>query len=151
VTTWPEAGELRLNEVKTPSCRRLKWPRIVAFGYFPTGRQVFDSTTNACFFRETDYLTPRAEFGSGRRNPLPVIGSLVTGGSHLLCGLWKAGARLGRQIAAMDTDSAMIVSTKGGGMLPCAVAPNSRTTNRGAKRGIGRCLSLRWIFANGQP
>src|SRR5437667_10119908 len=51
----------------------------------------------------------------------PVIASLVTGGSHLLCAMLERKVRdMGGQIAAMDTDSAMIVSTKNGGLVPCA-------------------------------
>ena len=33
---------------------------------------------------------------------------------------------MGGQIAAMDTDSAMIVSTKDGGLVPCAGGPHRR-------------------------
>ena len=55
----------------------------------------------------------------------PVIASLVTGGSHLLCAMLERSVRdMGGQIAAMDTDSAMIVSTKKGGLVPCANGPH---------------------------
>jgi hypothetical protein len=55
----------------------------------------------------------------------PVIAALVTGGSHLLCAMLERAVRdLGGQIAAMDTDSAMIVSTKDGGLVPCAGGPH---------------------------
>jgi hypothetical protein len=55
----------------------------------------------------------------------PVMASLVTGGSHLLCAMLECAVRdLGGQIAAMDTDSAMIVSTKDGGLVPCAGGPH---------------------------
>src|SRR5438128_9268958 len=55
----------------------------------------------------------------------PVIASLVTGGSHLLCAMLERAVRdMGGQIAAMDTDSAMIVSTKDGGLIPCAGGPH---------------------------
>jgi hypothetical protein len=50
-----------------------------------------------------------------------VIASLVTGGSHLLCAMLERMVRdMGGQTSAMDTDSAMIVSTKDGGLIPCA-------------------------------
>lgn len=56
----------------------------------------------------------------------PVMASLVTGGSHLLCAVLKSAVRdVGGHIAAMDTDSAMIVSTKDGGLIPCAGAPHT--------------------------
>jgi len=74
------------------------------------------------FSGQTDYPTPPvkvweqpAEFYS------PLIASLVTGGSHLLCAMLECAVRDMRgHIAAMDTDSAMIVSTKDGGLFPCA-------------------------------
>jgi hypothetical protein len=77
------------------------------------------------FSGQTDYPTPPvkvweqpAEFYS------PLIASLVTGGSHLLCAMLECAVRdLGGQLEAMDTDSAMIVSTKDGGLVPCAGGP----------------------------
>jgi hypothetical protein len=55
----------------------------------------------------------------------PVIASLVTGGSHLLCAMLERSVRdMGGHIAAMDTDSAMIVSTKDGRLIPCAGGPH---------------------------
>ena len=49
----------------------------------------------------------------------------MTGGSHLLCAMLERAVRdMGGQIAAMDTDSAMIVSTKDGGLVPCAGGPH---------------------------
>jgi hypothetical protein len=54
----------------------------------------------------------------------PILASLVTGGSHLLCAMLERSVRdVGGHIAAMDTDSAMIVSTKDGGLVPCAGGP----------------------------
>jgi hypothetical protein len=51
----------------------------------------------------------------------PVLASLVTGGSHLLCAMLERAVReRGGHIAAMDTDSAMIVSTENGGLVLCA-------------------------------
>lgn len=74
------------------------------------------------FSGEANYPTPPvnvweqpAEFYS------PVIASLVTGGSHLLCAMLEHAVRdKGGHIAAMDTDSAMIVSTRDRGLVPCA-------------------------------
>ncbi len=55
----------------------------------------------------------------------PLIASLVTGGSHLLCAMLERLVQdMGGQIAAMDTDSAMVVSTKYGGLVPCAGGPH---------------------------
>ena len=55
-----------------------------------------------------------------------MIGSLVTGGSHLLCAILERVVRdMGGQIAARDTDSAMIISTKDGGLVPCAGGPHN--------------------------
>ena len=78
------------------------------------------------FSGETDYLTPPDEV---REQPAdfysPAIAALVTGGSHLLCAMLERTVRDMRgQIAAMDTDSAMIVSTKDGGLVPCAGGPH---------------------------
>jgi len=78
------------------------------------------------FSGEADYPTPPvkvweqpAEFYS------PVTASLVTGGSHLLCAMLECAVRkMEGHIAAMDTDSVMIVSTKDGGLVPCAGSPH---------------------------
>ena len=73
-----------------------------------------------------------------------MIASLVTGGSHLLCAMLERMVRdMGGQIAAMDTDSAMIVSTKDGGLVPCAGGPH-RLANYQAASGNAaiRALSL---------
>jgi hypothetical protein len=74
------------------------------------------------FSGETEYLTPPVEVWERPSEfYCPVIASLVTGGSHLLCAMLERVVRDMRgQIAAMDTDSAMIVSTKDGGLVPCA-------------------------------
>jgi hypothetical protein len=54
----------------------------------------------------------------------PITAALVTGGSHLLCAMLECAVRDRKgHIAAMDTDSAMIVSTKNGGLIPCAGGP----------------------------
>src|SRR5437016_1755043 len=74
------------------------------------------------FSGEADYRTPPVEvWEQPAEFYCPVIASLVTGGSHLLCAMLERKVRdMGGQIAAMDTDSAMIVSTKNGGLVPCA-------------------------------
>jgi hypothetical protein len=78
------------------------------------------------FSGQTDYLTPPAEIWERPSEfYCPVISSLVTGASHLLCAMLERTVRdMGGQIAAMDTDSAMIVSTKDGGLVPCAGGPH---------------------------
>jgi hypothetical protein len=74
----------------------------------------------------------------------PVIASLVTGGSHLLCGMLERAVRdMGGQIAAMDTDSAMIVSTKDGGLVPCAGGPHRLKEYRMAS-GNAAIRALSW-------
>src|SRR5882757_9455746 len=84
------------------------------------------STPLRVFSGETDYLTPPAEIWERPSEfYCPVIGSLVTGGSHLLCAMLERTVRdMGGQIAAMDTDSAMIVSTKNGVLVPCGGGPH---------------------------
>ena len=124
-----------------------------AFGIFcQLDVKVFGfSLSLACFFR-------RDELSRLRRSEIweqpsefycPVIASLVTGGSHLLCAMVERAVRdMGGQIAAMDTDSAMIVSTKDGGLVPCAGGPHKLANYQAAERECrrsGRCLSLRWI------
>jgi len=73
------------------------------------------------FSGDEEYLTPPREIWERPSEfYCPVIASLVTGGSHLLCAMLERMVRdKGGQIAAMDTDSAMIVSTKHGGLIPC--------------------------------
>jgi hypothetical protein len=73
------------------------------------------------FSGQTDYLTPPAEIWERPSEfYCPVISSLVTGASHLLCAMLERTVRdMGGQIAAMGTDSAMIDSTKDGGFVPC--------------------------------
>jgi hypothetical protein len=78
------------------------------------------------FSGEADYPTPPDKVWEQPSEVYcPVIASLVTGGSHLLCAMLERTVRdMGGQIAAMDTDSAMIVSTKDGGVIPCAGGPH---------------------------
>jgi hypothetical protein len=97
------------------------------------------------FSGNTEYVTPPvkvweepAEFYS------PVISSFVTGGSHLLCAMLERLVRdMGGHIAAMDTDSAMIVSTKDGGLVPCAGGPHKLAKYRdGSANAAIKALSL---------
>src|SRR5205085_6221833 len=84
----------------------------------PTPLQVFSGTANYPTLPTKVWEEP-AEFYC------PIIASLVTGGSHLLCAMLERTVRdMGGHIAAMDTDSAMIVSTERGGLIPCAGGPH---------------------------
>jgi len=78
------------------------------------------------FSGQADYPTPTEKVWEEPAELFcPVIAALVTGGSHLLCAMLERAVRdMGGQIAAMDTDSAMIVSTKDGGLVPCAGGPH---------------------------
>jgi hypothetical protein len=78
------------------------------------------------FSGEAEYRSPKAKLWEQPAEfYCPVIASLVTGGSHLLCAMLERTVRdTGGQIAAMDTDSAMIVATKDGGLIPCAGGPH---------------------------
>jgi len=77
------------------------------------------------FSGEADYPTPATDIWEQPAEfYCPVIASLVTGASHLLCAMLECTVRdMGGRIAAMDTDSAMIVSTENGGLVPCAGGP----------------------------
>ncbi len=77
------------------------------------------------FSGQTSYRTPPAKVWEEPAEFFcPVIASLVTGGSHLLCAMLECAVRDRRgHIAAMDTDSAMIVSTNDGEFVPCAGGP----------------------------
>ena len=74
------------------------------------------------FSGEANYATPPVDvWEKPAEFYCPVIASLVTGGSHLLCAMLERAVRdRGGHIAAMDTDSAMIVSSENGGLVPCA-------------------------------
>jgi hypothetical protein len=78
------------------------------------------------FSGEAEYTTPSVEvWEQPAEFYCPVIASLVTGGSHVLCAMLERAVRdMGGHIAAMDTDSAMVVSTKDGGLVPCACGPH---------------------------
>jgi len=127
----PELVELR-------SAMKSKSPELVgglkvaansaAFGIFSQldVRSLDSRSPLRVFSGETDYLTPPAEIWE-RPSEFhgPIIASLVTGGSHLLCAMLECIVReMGGHIAAMDTDSAMIVSTKDGGLVSCAGGPH---------------------------
>jgi hypothetical protein len=72
-----------------------------------------------------DYFTPKEKvWEQPAEFYCPVLASLVTGGSHLQCAMLERAVRdMGGHIAAMDTDSAMVVSTKDGGLVRCAGGP----------------------------
>jgi hypothetical protein len=78
------------------------------------------------FSGQANYTTPPAKLWEEPADfYCPAVASLVTGGSHLLCAMLERTVRdRGGQIAAMDTDSAMIVSTEDGALIPCAGGPN---------------------------
>jgi hypothetical protein len=70
------------------------------------------------------------------------------GGSHLLCAMLECAVRdMGGHIAAMDTDSAMIVSTKDGGLIPCAGGPH-RLQNYEVPSGHAAIRALSWAEVN---
>ncbi|HWY59400.1 MAG TPA: hypothetical protein VNZ03_33355 [Terriglobales bacterium] len=74
----------------------------------------------------------------------PVVASLVTGGSHLFCAMLECAVReMGGHIAAMDTDSAMIVSTRDGGLVPCGGGPE-RLEKYHAPGGNAAIHALSW-------
>jgi len=97
------------------------------------------------FSGETTYTTPpHGVWEQPAEFYCPVIASLVTGGSHLLCAMLECAVRdMGGHIAAMDTDSAMIVSTKDGGLVPCAGGPH-RLRNYQAPGGHAAIRALSW-------
>ena len=135
----PRRDDLAVKLVELRSAMKIKGPELAgglkvaansaAFGIFShlDVRSLDSSGPLHVFSGDTDYLTPPAVIWERPSEfSCPVIGSLVTGGSHLLCAMLERMVRdLGGQIAAMDTDSAMIVSTKDGGLVPCAGGPNS--------------------------
>jgi hypothetical protein len=134
----PRRDDLAVKLIQLRSAMKIQNPEMAgglkvaansaAFGIFSQlDVRSLDSTTPLHVFSgETDYLTPTAEIWERPSEfYCPVIGSLVTGGSHLLCAMLERIVRdMGGQIAAMDTDSAMIVSTKHGGWVPCAGGPH---------------------------
>lgn len=97
------------------------------------------------FSGEADYPTPPDKvWEQPAKFYCPVIAALVTGGSHLLCTMLERAAQdMGGQIAAMDTDSAMIVSTKDGGLVPCTGGPH-RVENYQMPSGNAAIRALSW-------
>jgi len=97
------------------------------------------------FSGEATYSTPTAKvWEQPAEFYCPVIASLVTGGSHLLCAMLELAVRdMKGQIAAVDTDSAMIVSTKDGGLVPCAGGPH-RLENYRVPGGSAAIRALSW-------
>jgi hypothetical protein len=97
------------------------------------------------FSGETNYVTqPVHVWEEPAEFYCPVIASLVTGGSHLLCAMLERAVRdLGGHIAAMDTDSAMIVSTGDGRLVPCAGGPH-RLEKCHASGGNAAIRALSW-------
>jgi hypothetical protein len=134
----PLRDDLAVKLVELRSAMKIKNPELAgglkvaansaAFGIFSQldVRSLDSPSPLHVFSGETDYLTPPAEVWERLSEfSCPVISSLVTGGSHLLCAMLERIVRdMGGQIAAMDTDSAMIVSTKDGGLVPCAGGPH---------------------------
>jgi hypothetical protein len=134
----PVRDDLSVKLVELRSAMKIENPELAgglkvaansaAFGIFSQldVRSLDSSAPLHVFSGNTDYLTPPAAVWERPSEfYCPVIGSLVTGGSHLLCAMLERIVRdMGGQIAAMDTDSAMIVSTKDGGLVPCAGGPH---------------------------
>ena len=97
------------------------------------------------FSGEEEYPTPETEvMEQPAEFYCPLIASLVTGGSHLLCAMLEREVQdRGGHIAAMDTDSAMIVSTRTGGLVPCAGGPHRfREYHPGSGHAAIRALSF---------
>src|ERR1017187_7321582 len=151
----PRRDDLAVKLVELRSSMKSKNPELAgglkvaansaAFGIFAQldVRSLDASTPLHVFSGETDYLTPPDEIWERPSEfHCAVIASLVTGGSHLLCAmLERIVGDMGGQIAAMDTDSAMIVSTKDGGLVPCAGGPH-RLPNHEAGSGNAAIRAL---------
>ena len=134
----PRRDDLAVKLVELRSAMKTRNPELAgglkvaansaAFGIFSQldVRSLDSRSPLHVFSGETDYLTPPVEVWERPSEfSCPVIASLVTGGSHLLCAMLEQVVRdMGGQIAAIDTDSGMIVSTKDGGLVPCAAGPH---------------------------
>jgi len=134
----PRRDDLAVKLVELRSVLKSKSPELAgglkvaansaAFGIFSQldVRSLASRSQLRVFSGETDYATPPVEIWERPSEfYCPIIGSLVTGGSHLLCAMLERAVRdVGGQIAAMDTDSAMIVSTENGGLISCAGGPH---------------------------
>ncbi|HLV88157.1 MAG TPA: hypothetical protein VKV39_14320 [Candidatus Sulfotelmatobacter sp.] len=130
----PRRDDLAIKLVELRTSMKSKTPELAsgikvaansaAFGiYSQIDVRSLDSRSQLRVFSgETEYVTPPVEIWERPSEfHCPVISSLVTGGSHLLCAMLERMVRdMGGQFAAMDTDSAMIVSTKDGGLISCA-------------------------------
>lgn len=92
----------------------------------PSDKDLDSASRLQVFSGEANYQSPpKRVWEQPAEFYCPVIASLVTGGSHLLCAMLERSVRdIGGHIAAMDTDSAMIVSTKDGRLIPCAGGPH---------------------------
>lgn len=133
----PLQHDLAVKLVELRSSLKSKSPELAAglkvaansaaFGIFPQLdiKSLEPRSPLRVFSGQTEYLTPPSQIWERPSEfYCPVISSFVTGGSHLLCAMLERMVRdMGGQIAAMDTDSAMIVSTKHGGLVPCAGGP----------------------------
>jgi len=151
----PVRDDLAVKLVELRSSMKSKSPELAgglkvaansaAFGIFSQldVRSLDSRSPLRVFSGETGYLTPPAEVWERPSEfNCPVISSLVTGGSHLLCAMLERTVRdMGGQIAAMDTDSAMIVSTKRGGLVPCAGGPH-KLANYQARSGNAAIRAL---------
>jgi hypothetical protein len=102
------------------------------------------------FSGNTDYLSPPERvWERASEFYCPLIASLVTGGSHLLCAMLERAVRdMGGQIAAMDTDSAMIVSTRDRGLVPCPGGPPKLEKHQ-LPRGNAAVQALSWAEVDG--
>jgi hypothetical protein len=152
----PRRDDLAVKLVELRSAMKPKSPGLAgglkvaansaAFGIFSQldVRSLDSRSPLRVFSGETEYLTPPVEVWERPSEfYCPVIASLVTGGSHLLCAMLERVVRdMGGQIAAMDTDSAMIVSTKDGGLVPCAGGPHRLNYQEGSGNDAIRALSF---------
>ncbi len=79
----------------------------------------------------------------------PPFAALTTAGARLMLALLECGVReLGGEIAFGDTDSAAIVATEGGGLVPCSggadVLPDGQAAVRALSWGQVQALSARF-------
>jgi len=154
----PRRDDLAVKLVELRSSLKFKSPELAgglkvaansaAFGIFSQldVRSLDPRARLRVYSGESDYLTPPVEIWERPSEfHCPVISSLVTGGSHLLCAMLEHTVRdMGGQIAAMDTDSGMILSTRDGGLVPCAGGPQ-RLANY--QEGSGNAAILALSFA----
>jgi hypothetical protein len=153
----PRRDDLAVKLVELRSAMKSKSPELAgglkvaansaAFGIFSQldVRSLESRSPLRVFSGETEYLTPPVEVWERPSEfHCSVISSFVTGASHLLCAMLERMVRdLGGHIAAMDTDSAMIASTKEGGLVPCAGGPH-RLANYQAGSRNAAVWALSW-------